>query len=88
MPDLCYIVMCNHSNPPNGKVVYQNSEPQQESGTHWHGGFSIHITKATLYPDRKSAKKMRDKAAKCYPDYDVRIITKNVKELFIERLVG
>lgn len=88
MPDLCYIVVCNDAVPGNGKLVYLISEPVQQSDTHWLGGFSIHIANAILYVDHDSARKVSNKIAKYYPAYNVKVISKEAKEMFIAKLTG
>lgn len=88
MPDLCYIVVCNDDSPSNGKLVYQSSEPVRQADTHWLGGFSNHIANAILYANHKSATRVRNRMAKCYPTYSMKIIAKEAKEMFVKRLAG
>lgn len=88
MPDLCYMVVCNDVNPDNEKLVYQSYEPERQADTSWLGGFSIHIVNAILYANHKSAQKVRNRMAKYYPEYSMKVISKETKEIFVERLAG
>lgn len=86
--DLCYIVVCNDDSPSNGKLVYQSSEPERQDDTRWLGGFSNHIANAILYANHKSAQKVRNRMAKYYPEYSMKVISKETKRIFVARLTG
>ena len=88
MPDLVYIVTCD-GNTEFRSQTYQCNEPERgPSANEWFGGFSFKIDEAILYPDYESAKKTRNRLAKIYSNFKIRVISKNTKEIFMMRLAG
>lgn len=93
MADLLYIVMCEERS--NFEYVsYQCGEPeymrykQGHSANVWTGGFTRNMAEAIFYDDYASAKKVRDRMAEIYSNFKLHIISKDAKEMFVERLTG
>lgn len=84
--DLKYFVACIGG---DSFVMYHYCEPERVSGfdTNSHvGGFTYHLGEAIGYNDLQTAEIIRNRMQKIYIDYDMYIITKQAKELFVARL--